>query len=54
MIAIAIFLTYALQFYVPFEIIWRKVKPHCKNHEMTVEYSLRIVLVIGTGKQFYR
>jgi len=51
MIAVAIFLTYALQFYVPFEIIWRRVKPHCKNNERVVEYGLRIVLVILTGEQ---
>lgn len=52
MIAVAIFLTYALQFYVPFEIIWRNVKPHCKNNEKTMEYVLRIVLVVCTGNIF--
>ncbi|CAB3381937.1 Hypothetical predicted protein, partial [Cloeon dipterum] len=44
MIAIAIFLTYALQFYVPFEIIWNRVKPLCKENATTAEYALRIVL----------
>ncbi|XP_059468908.1 proton-coupled amino acid transporter-like protein CG1139 [Neocloeon triangulifer] len=48
MIAVAIFLTYALQFYVPFEIIWRNLKPHFKKNEMVVEFSLRIFLVVCT------
>lgn len=54
MIAVAIFLTYALQFFVPFEIIWRKVKPHCKNNEKIAEYGLRIFLVICTGNIILR
>ncbi|XP_059469211.1 proton-coupled amino acid transporter-like protein pathetic [Neocloeon triangulifer] len=49
MIAIAIFLTYALQFYVPFDIIWRSVKPYLKEkNELVMEFALRITLVVFT------
>jgi solute carrier family 36 (proton-coupled amino acid transporter) len=48
MIAIAIFLTYSLQFYVPMEIIWKHFKPHFSKHKDAAEYIIRIVLVIFT------
>ncbi|XP_054274645.1 proton-coupled amino acid transporter-like protein pathetic isoform X2 [Macrosteles quadrilineatus] len=48
MIAVAIFLTYSLQFYVPMEIIWKAVKHRFTKHPALVEYSIRIVLVIMT------
>lgn len=48
-IAIAIFLTYALQFYVPMEIIWKNVRGHfSESNKNWAEYAIRITLVIGT------
>ncbi|XP_035772552.1 proton-coupled amino acid transporter-like protein pathetic isoform X1 [Anopheles albimanus] len=48
MIALAIFLTYSLQFYVPMEIIWKNVKGNFNEHQNAAEYALRIGLVILT------
>lgn len=48
MIAIAIFFTYSLQFYVPLEIIWKNLKIHFGARKLIAEYSIRIVLVICT------
>lgn len=48
MIALAIFLTYALQFYVPNEIIWRSVKGYFGKHETIGQYCVRIGLVVLT------
>lgn len=47
MIAISIFLTYSLQFYVPMEIIWKNLKGNFNEHKNLAEYSLRIVLVVS-------
>ncbi|KAL0279968.1 UNVERIFIED_CONTAM: hypothetical protein PYX00_001406 [Menopon gallinae] len=49
--AIAIFITYALQSYVPVEIIWNTyMKEKCEksNHSLLYEYVLRTVLVLTT------
>ncbi|KAM7358623.1 proton-coupled amino acid transporter-like protein acs isoform 1-T1 [Cochliomyia hominivorax] len=50
MIAVAIFFTFTLQFYVPMSIIWKgiqnKIAPEKQNMS---EYALRIVLVIICG-----
>lgn len=48
MIAVAIFFTYALQFYVPMEIIWKAVKNSFGARKNLAEYSIRISLVILT------
>uniref|UniRef100_A0A8D8VK37 Proton-coupled amino acid transporter 4 n=1 Tax=Cacopsylla melanoneura TaxID=428564 RepID=A0A8D8VK37_9HEMI len=48
MIAVAIFLTYALQFYVPMEIIWKNVKHRFTAHPTVSEYVIRISLVVFT------
>nr|CAD7592857.1 unnamed protein product [Timema genevievae] len=48
MIAVAIFFTYALQFYVPMEIIWKAVNHRFGAHKLTAEYIIRTVLVIAT------
>lgn len=48
MIAIAIFLTYGLQFYVPMEIIWKNLKHHFGARKLYAEYLVRIGLVIFT------
>ncbi|XP_055640560.1 proton-coupled amino acid transporter-like protein pathetic isoform X2 [Toxorhynchites rutilus septentrionalis] len=48
MIAVAIFLTYTLQFYVPMEIIWKNVKHNFNEHKNAAEYSIRIGLVVLT------
>lgn len=47
MIAVAIFLTYTLQFYVPMEIIWKNVKGNFNEHKVAAEYSIRIGLVVS-------
>lgn len=48
MIAIAIFFTYALQFYVPMEIIWKNIKGNFQDqYKNIIEYSLRIFLVVS-------
>uniref|UniRef100_A0A336LIC8 CSON003690 protein n=1 Tax=Culicoides sonorensis TaxID=179676 RepID=A0A336LIC8_CULSO len=48
MIAIAIFFTFALQFYVPVEIIWNKIKGNFTKYSIHAEYALRIGLVTLT------
>ncbi|GLH07338.1 Glutamate transporter polyphemus [Gryllus bimaculatus] len=48
MIAVAIFFTYGLQFYVPMEIIWKSMKHLFGSHKLAAEYSVRIVLVLAT------
>ncbi|XP_056630452.1 proton-coupled amino acid transporter-like protein pathetic isoform X2 [Diorhabda carinulata] len=47
MIAVAIFFTYALQFYVPMEIIWKAVKNNFQRKALA-EYSIRFSLVTLT------
>lgn len=47
MIAIAIFLTYSLQFYVPMEIIWKSVEGNFNKHKDMAEYSIRMGLVVS-------
>ncbi|CAG9856129.1 unnamed protein product [Phyllotreta striolata] len=47
MIAVAVFFTYALQFYVPMEIIWKAVKNNFERKTLA-EYSIRVGLVILT------
>lgn len=48
MIAIAIFLTYSLQFYVPMEIIWKNLKQHFGFRKLLTEYGVRVALIIAT------
>lgn len=49
MIALAIFLTYALQFYVPMEIIRKGfIDVHLRKYPVASEYVLRVFLVVGT------
>jgi hypothetical protein len=54
MIAVAIFLTYGLQFYVPMEIIWKSIGHRFGAHKLAAEYIVRIVLVLGTGECLFR
>ncbi|XP_037938072.1 proton-coupled amino acid transporter-like protein pathetic isoform X1 [Teleopsis dalmanni] len=50
MIAVAIFFTFTLQFYVPFNIIWRGVKDSIAESKRNItENGLRIALVIMCG-----
>lgn len=46
MIAVAIFFTFSLQFYVPMEIIWKNVKHNFNEHLNLAEYSIRMGLVV--------
>ncbi|CAB0003520.1 unnamed protein product [Nesidiocoris tenuis] len=46
MIAVAIFFTFALQFYVPMEIIWKSLKHRFTSRPTTAENILRMSLVI--------
>ncbi|KAL1517835.1 hypothetical protein ABEB36_001549 [Hypothenemus hampei] len=49
MIAVAIFFTYALQFYVPMEIIWKALKNNFSpNRQNLANYSIRIGLIFVT------
>ncbi|KAL0852335.1 hypothetical protein ABMA28_000538 [Loxostege sticticalis] len=48
MIAVAIFFTYSLQFYVPMEIIWKNVRHWFGARKNLAEYSIRVALVIMT------
>lgn len=48
MIAIAIFFTYGLQFYVPMDIIWRNVKHNFGSRKLAAEYCIRIAMVLFT------
>ncbi|KAL3274753.1 hypothetical protein HHI36_019540 [Cryptolaemus montrouzieri] len=48
MIAVAIFFTYSLQFYVPMQIIWKNVKTKFTSRPNLSEYVIRISLIILT------
>ncbi|CAH0560787.1 unnamed protein product [Brassicogethes aeneus] len=50
MMAIAIFLSYSLQFYVPFNIVWPSIKKHfdTEQSKRIAEYSTRTILVFIT------
>lgn len=50
MMAMAIFLSYSLQFYVPFNIVWPFVKRHFETdkHRDIAEYVTRTALVFVT------
>lgn len=50
MIAVAIFLTYALQFYVPFEIIWNGIKHRFTSRSLLIEYTFRVSLALLTSE----
>jgi len=52
MMAIAIFLSYGLQFYVPVNIVgpWIRNQIYTENGQRIVDYSLRIGLVVFTCK----
>lgn len=53
MIAVSIFLTYTLQFYVSMEIIWKHSKNNFNtNHQNCAEYSIRISLVVSNSVFF--
>ncbi|XP_022124518.1 proton-coupled amino acid transporter-like protein CG1139 isoform X1 [Pieris rapae] len=48
MIAVAIFFTYSLQFYVPMEIIWKNIRHRFGAKKNLAEYTIRITIIIIT------
>lgn len=51
MIALAIFLTYALQFYVPMEIIWKNVRhKFSEGNKNAAEWTIRYTLVVSKNR----
>ncbi|KAG6452503.1 hypothetical protein O3G_MSEX007666 [Manduca sexta] len=48
MIAVAIFFTYSLQFYVPMEVIWKNVRHLFGAKKNLAEYSIRIAVITMT------
>lgn len=48
MIALAVYCTYGLQFYVCVEIGWNAIKEHFTKRPLLVNYVMRTVLVTGT------
>jgi len=57
MFAIAIFITYALQCYVPLEIVWNtyikdRLEHDSDRKKLLVEYVTRTCIVIGTCKYY--
>lgn len=48
MIAIAIFLTYSLQFYVPMNIVWSNIRANFSEKNLTLaEYTTRFSLIVS-------
>ena len=50
LIALAVFCTYGLQFFVCHEIAWNGVKNSLTKRPLLSEYAIRTVLVVLTGK----
>ena len=50
LIALAVYCTYGLQFYVCLEIAWNGIKNSFTKRPVVSEYALRTFLVILTGK----
>nr|CAD7445234.1 unnamed protein product [Timema bartmani] len=58
MFAVAIFITYALQCYVPVEIVWNtylkeRMAKSSETMQTLVEYLMRTAMVLGTCEYFY-
>jgi hypothetical protein len=51
LIALAVYCTYGLQFYVCLEIAWNGIKNRFTKRPIVAEYVLRTILVILTGKR---
>lgn len=53
-VAIAVFFTYALQFYAPFEVVWLRTKDNFKEkHQNLANYSLRSFVVVSVAENIY-
>ncbi len=51
MIAIAIFLTYCLQFYVPMNIIWSNIRDKFpEKNKQVAEYATRFSLIVSVER----
>lgn len=46
LIALAIFCTFGLQFFICLEIAWNAIKNHCKKRPLLANYVLRTIMVI--------
>jgi len=49
LIALAVFCTFGLQFYVCLDIAWNSVKDRFEKKPLLANYILRTVLVTGAG-----
>ncbi|XP_019868871.1 proton-coupled amino acid transporter-like protein pathetic isoform X2 [Aethina tumida] len=46
LIALAVYCTFGLQFYVCLDIVWNGVKDKCENHPVIANYAMRTILTV--------
>lgn len=52
LIALAVYCTFGLQFYVCLDIAWNGIKDRFQKKPMLANYILRTVMVTGAGEYF--